>query len=115
MAGKVVVRRRRCRRPLEGRRLPRIVSGLLALEHAPEEIEVENKLDCHRDDRSDRNEQNQWRRVLQELILSELCIATRHAYQAHRMERNEDRIDAEEGNPEMKLAQAFMHHATKHI
>src|SRR5205085_8650726 len=46
----VVVWRRRRRRPLKRRRLPRVVARALALEEAPDEVEEEDKLRRGRDD-----------------------------------------------------------------
>src|SRR5258708_14936393 len=115
MPGKIIVRRRGCRGPFKRRRLPGIVADLLAFEQAPNEIEVENELDRHGNDRRDRYEQNQRMRVIQKAILTEVRVTSRHSQKTHRVERNKDRIDAEESNPKMKLAQAFVHHASKHF
>ena len=108
--------RRGCgRRPLQRRRLPGIVVRLLALEHAPDEIKVKDYLHGDGNDRGDRHKGNQPMRVLQELVLAKVGVAARHAQHPHRVEGNEDRIDAEERYPEVKLAQAFVQHAAKHL
>src|SRR5260221_10784802 len=113
--GKVVMRRWRRNVPFQRRGLPGIVAGLLALEHAPEKVEVEPQLDDRRDDCRYGHKQHQPVSILQELVFTKLRIAARHADHPHCMERHEDGIDADEGDPEMKLAQAFTHHAAKHF
>src|SRR5258708_3121281 len=51
MSAKIVVRRRRRRRPLERGRLPRIVTRLLPVFHAPEQIEEKDELRPNGDER----------------------------------------------------------------
>ena len=101
--------------PFEGRRFPRIVGRLRTLEHAPEEIEIEDYLGHHGDNRGDRDKQHQAVRVLQKLVLIETRVAARHAQQAHRVEWDEDRVNADERDPEVNFAQAFIHHAAEHL
>src|SRR5882724_10949632 len=101
------MRRRARGGPLERSRLPRIRAGLLTLEDTPNKIEVKNNLRQHRDNRGDGNEDYQRVKRVEPPILSELRIATRHSHHSHRVHGNEDAIDADESNPEMKLAEPF--------
>src|SRR3954471_12033727 len=54
-------------------------------------------------------------RALEKFVFSELRITPRHTQQSHRVKWNKDRINAYEGNPKMKLADRFVHHAAKHL
>ena len=56
MAAKVIVRRRRRCRPFQRRGFPRIIARLRPLEHAPEQIEHEYKLEPDGDERRIRHE-----------------------------------------------------------
>ena len=115
MTREIVVRRRSRCRPLERRRFPGIVGRLLALEHAPEEIEVEQDLNQHCDYRCHSDEYDQGVRMLQKLVFAKLRVAPRHSQHSHRVKRNKDRVHAEKGNPKMNLAQALAHHAAEHF
>src|SRR5947207_7851458 len=52
---------------------------------------------------------------LEELVFSKLCIPAGHPGNSHRMHRNEDAINADEGDPEMELAESFVEEAAKHL
>src|ERR1044071_9017523 len=78
-AREVVVRRRRCRGPLERRRFPRIIVGhLLALEDAPEHVEVEKQLRADRDNRRNRDQDHERMQTVEEAILSKTRIPSWH-------------------------------------
>src|SRR5581483_4294619 len=73
-SAEIVVRWRRGNCPLEGRRLPRIHVRLLALEHAPEQIDDEDHLGCDRNECRNRHELLQWNQVVQVCQLRQLRI-----------------------------------------
>src|SRR3989442_15030279 len=52
---------------------------------------------------------------LEELILGKLSVPAGHAGNTHRVHRNEDAINADEGNPEMELAETLVHETAKHL
>src|ERR1041384_4247695 len=52
---------------------------------------------------------------VQELIFRQLRVTTRHALQAHHVHWDEDRVDAEERDPEVNAADAFVHEAAEHL
>ena len=54
-------------------------------------------------------------RLGQEIIFGKRGVAARHAHQAHRVHRDEDRIDADERRPEMYVAELLIHHAPEHL
>src|SRR5579859_401651 len=64
-AAKVIVRWRGRGGPLECRRLPWIVTRLGTFEHAPEQIDHEDKLRCDSDDRRVGNKCVEWNQFLQ--------------------------------------------------
>src|SRR6185369_7456178 len=114
-AREVVVRRRRRSGPFERRRFPWIVARLLAFEDAPEHVEVEQYLGQYRDDGCNRDEQYEWMQRLQKLVLAETRIASRHADDSHDVHRHKDRVDADERQPEMNLANPLVHQTAKHL
>ena len=109
------MRRRRRDIPLQRSGLPGVLARSLALEHAPNEIEVEDQLHRDRCDRRYRYEHHERMQILQIFILSKLRKATRHADQAHNVHRHEDAVHANERDPEVQLTESFIHHAAKHL
>ena len=114
-SAKIVARRRSRRRPLQSSRLPRIVARLRSLEHAPEQVEQEHKLN------GDSHECRIGHKCLQRNQLSlishfgELRVAPRLARQSQIMHRHENRIRAGEGDEEMNLSQPLIHHSAQHL
>src|SRR5713226_7181555 len=114
-AREVVVRRRRGNRPLERSRLPRIRRSLGAPCPTPDQVRQEYQLACNRDERHPRNEAAQRHDRLCILKVGVRSIPPGRSGHAHHMKRNEDRVDADERDDEMNLAQAFVHHLAKHL
>ena len=106
LAAKVVMRRRRRNGPLQRRGFPRIVGGLFSLEQTPEEIDQKDDLGRGGDDGRDGNENVIGLSARQILKFSSLRISARMAHDPHDVHRHEDRIDPDESQPEVKLAQA---------
>src|SRR6185503_21387367 len=53
--------------------------------------------------------------TVEEPVLSKARIAPRHTHDAHDVHRYEDRVDAHKRDPEVNLADRFVHEATKHL
>ena len=84
----------------------------LAVADAPDQVEQEHHLGEADDQRHDADEGVEVvRRLRDERHVAELVVAARHADQAEIVHREEDQVGAEEGDPEVELAQRLVEHA----
>src|ERR1700687_3601625 len=113
-AAEIVPRWRRRNTPLERRSVPRVFRSRRTLITAIYQIEDEDELRCARAECRDGDELVQ-RQQRSSIIIYERRITPHVAHQSEVMERHENAIGANEGEPEMKLAQGFVHHPAGHL
>src|SRR5947209_13020140 len=114
-AVEIVVRRRSGGGPLERGGFPRIVACLGSFEDAPEQVEQEDELRTHGDESRIGDELVEGKQRSQIMDFRELRVATWLTGHAEVMHGHEDRVGANQGEAEVNLAQAFVHHAAKHL
>src|SRR5579862_6206699 len=115
LIAKIVVRRwRGGSAPLQGRRLPWIVRRRLAPEATMNQVVDEDQLYRAGKESRDGDEamqRNQWLQI----VVNECLVAADISRETQVMERHEDRVGSNEAEPEMQLAQSFVHHAAEHL
>src|SRR5436853_303634 len=109
-AAKSIGWRRRRERPLQRGAFPWVGARRLASKHTPEKVNKKEHLAGDCDDGCHSNKFLQWhhgRNILDTRKLRKSPWMPRSAQQVH---RHENRISAQEGNPEMPDAEAVAHH-----
>src|SRR5439155_25062958 len=101
--------------PFERSGLPGILARLRSLEEAPEEVDKEHEMGARRHKSRDRHNRVYRDQVLQEDDFGELGVPPDVPFHADEVHRHEDAIDSDKSDPEMDLAQGFIHHAPKHL
>src|ERR1700740_2705256 len=112
---KIVMRRWRPRRPLKRGRLPRIVTRLLPVLHAPEQIEEKDKLRPDRDEGYVSDELLERQQRMKKSQLRSLRIPPRMSGHPQIMHRHEDRVRPDKREPKMPSGETFAHHPPKHF
>src|SRR5260370_9359780 len=115
MSAKIVVRRRRRRRPLERGRLPRIVTRLLPVFHAPEQIEEKDELRPNGDEGYISDELLERQQRMKKSQFRTLRVPSRMSGHTQIMHRHEDCVGSDKREPEVPPRETFAHHAPKHF
>ena len=111
----VVMRRGRGDGPLQRADLPGIRRGLLARDHAREEVVDEEELRGSEHQRRARDPDVHAVQVLQELVIGVVVEAPLHAAIAHDEHAAEDDGDRHDRQPEVPLAERLVHHLAEHF
>src|SRR5258706_758285 len=113
-AAEVVKRWRRSCRPLQRGSLPGIVRCLCSPKATPKQIEEEDELG-RADDESRYADETVQGNQRHKIIIGESGIAANIPYETHIMHGHKDAIHTDESQPEVPLAQRFVHHSTEHF
>src|SRR5713226_7264658 len=114
LAAEIIPGWRRRNTPLECRAVPGVFRSRRTLETAINQVEDEDELRRASAESRDSDELVERQQRPREII-DERRITADVAHQPEVMERHENAIGTDKGEPEMKLAQSFVHHAAGHF
>src|ERR1022692_1660302 len=115
LSAEVIVYGRRVADPFPSGAIPRILQRLRPLPPAIDEVEQEEQLARGRPERRMTNEHVDAVQALQIIHARGLRVAPRMTGYAQEVHGNEDRVDADEGDPEVDLADGLVHHLAEHL
>src|SRR5439155_11710109 len=114
-AGEIVEWRRGRDAPFECRRFPGISRRFRALLHAPDQVDHEYDLGCHGEEGGVGYEGMDRHKLAHEFDILEVRVAAWIANNAQEVHRCEDRVDPNERQVKVNLAERLVHHAAEHL
>ncbi len=109
------MRRRRGRRPLEGRGVPRIDGRAAARHDAPHEVDGKDDLREPQRDGAHGDDDVPVLLVLEELVLQRIVDPPHLPPHPDDVHGEEGEIEEDEGQPEVEMPQPVVHHAAEHL